>query len=189
MQEKEEQQFFAGLFLDFLENFIKSEGCETLMVLQCAVQDYPLQWKTWLSLAELWSNTSHYSSAGCFSFKALDGYETLMLAAPVLKGNKDPVVAAWIQPMPANRYMFKEEMDMAQQPYNAAMVGVLIQWSGMSELSTRKDFHATQTRFYIALLGDKQVLARGRCHGRYLSMTMAEGQEARRGCGCWVTLI
>jgi hypothetical protein len=172
---------------DFLENFIKSEGCETLMVLQCAVQDYPQQWKTWLSLAELWYNTSHYSSPGSFSFKALDD-EALMLAASVLKGNKDPVVAAWIQQMPADSYTLKEEMDRAQQHYNAAMVGVLIQWSGMSELCSLRGRIFMQRRlvFILPCLGTSKFWRGGRCHGRYLSMIMA---ETGRGCGCWVALI
>jgi hypothetical protein len=35
------------------------------MYLRCAVHDAPKQWKNWLSLAELWYNSSYHSSLGC----------------------------------------------------------------------------------------------------------------------------
>lgn len=45
------------------------------MYLRCAVHDSPKQWKAWLSLAELWYNSSYHSSLGFSPFKALYGYE------------------------------------------------------------------------------------------------------------------
>jgi hypothetical protein len=45
------------------------------MYLRCAVHDSPKKWKSWLSLAELWYNTSYHSAIGCSLFKALYGYE------------------------------------------------------------------------------------------------------------------
>jgi hypothetical protein len=45
------------------------------MYLRCAVYDSPRKWKHWLSLAELWYNTSVHSSIGCSPFKALYGYD------------------------------------------------------------------------------------------------------------------
>jgi len=45
------------------------------MYLRCAVQDSPSTWKSWLSLAELWYNSSLHSALGCSPFKALYGYE------------------------------------------------------------------------------------------------------------------
>jgi hypothetical protein len=41
------------------------------MFLRCAVQLTPKQWTKWLSLAELWHNTSYHSSLQCTPFKAL----------------------------------------------------------------------------------------------------------------------
>jgi len=35
------------------------------MYLRCAVQDSPKTWKSWLSLAELWYNSSFHTSLGC----------------------------------------------------------------------------------------------------------------------------
>ena len=45
------------------------------MYLRCSVQDSPTTWKSWLSLAQLWYNSSFHSSLGCSPFKALYGYE------------------------------------------------------------------------------------------------------------------
>jgi hypothetical protein len=38
------------------------------MYLRCAVHSNPQKWKSWLSLAELWYNTSFHSSLGCSPF-------------------------------------------------------------------------------------------------------------------------
>jgi hypothetical protein len=46
------------------------------MYLRCAVYDSPKKWKSWLSLAELWYNTSYHTALGCTPFKALYGYDT-----------------------------------------------------------------------------------------------------------------
>lgn len=45
------------------------------MYLCCAVHDSPKKWKAWLSLAELWYNSSYHTTIGCSLFKALYGYE------------------------------------------------------------------------------------------------------------------
>jgi hypothetical protein len=41
------------------------------MFLRCSVQAAPKQWTKWLSLAELWYNTTFHSSLNCSPFKAL----------------------------------------------------------------------------------------------------------------------
>jgi hypothetical protein len=46
------------------------------MYLRCVVYDSPKKWKSWLSLAELWYNTSYHTALGCTPFKALHGYDT-----------------------------------------------------------------------------------------------------------------
>lgn len=45
------------------------------MFLRCSVQNFPRNWKSWLSLAELWYNSAFHSSIGCSLFKALYGFE------------------------------------------------------------------------------------------------------------------
>ena len=53
------------------------------MYLRCAVQDSPKQWKGWLSLAELWYNSSFHTDLGCTPFKALYAYDPNLSLAPV----------------------------------------------------------------------------------------------------------
>jgi hypothetical protein len=60
-------------------------------------------------------SASQYSSLGCFSFNVFYGYETLVWAAIVLKGNRDPRMVAWTQHMTAASSMFKEPLVRAQQ--------------------------------------------------------------------------
>jgi hypothetical protein len=52
--------------------------------LRCSVQDSPKSWKSWLSLAKLWYNSSFHSALGCSPFKALYGYEPNIGAAPTV---------------------------------------------------------------------------------------------------------
>ena len=54
------------------------------MYLRCVVHHTPHKWKSWLSLAELWYNTSWHSSLGCSLFRALYGHDPNMGATPVL---------------------------------------------------------------------------------------------------------
>lgn len=53
------------------------------MYLRCLVQDSPKTWKTWLSLAELWYNSSFHSALGYSPFKALYGYEPNLGSNPL----------------------------------------------------------------------------------------------------------
>lgn len=42
--------------------------------LRCSVQDSPKTWKSWLSLAELWYNSSFHTSIGCSPCRVVYGY-------------------------------------------------------------------------------------------------------------------
>jgi transposase InsO family protein len=68
-----------------------NQGLE--MYLRCLVQDSPKTWKAWLSLAELWYNSSFHSSLGCSPFKALYGYEP-NLGAHTLPGSETSAAVA-----------------------------------------------------------------------------------------------
>ena len=67
------------------------------MFLRCSVQDSPKAWKSWLSLAELWYNSSYHSSLGCSPFKALYGYEPNVGAVPQVPETTCPSVAEVIK--------------------------------------------------------------------------------------------
>lgn len=53
------------------------------MYLRCAVHQSPQHWKHYLSLAELWYNSSFHSSPGCSPFHALYGYHPDVGIMPV----------------------------------------------------------------------------------------------------------
>lgn len=61
--------------------------------MRCAVHDSPTTWKSWLSLAELWYNSSLHSSLGCSPFKALYGYEPNVGLATTVPETTSPAVA------------------------------------------------------------------------------------------------
>ena len=63
------------------------------MYLRCTVYDSPRQWHSWLSLAELWYNSSFHSSLNCSPFKALYSYEPRIGALSQLPDQVSPAVA------------------------------------------------------------------------------------------------
>lgn len=67
------------------------------MYLRCSVQDAPKTWKDWLSLAELWYNSTFHTALGCSPFKALYGYEPNIGAAPSVPPETAPTVAEVIE--------------------------------------------------------------------------------------------
>lgn len=67
------------------------------MYLRCAVQDAPTTWKSWLSLADLWYNSSYHTSLGCSPFKALYGVEANMGTATFLLPDTPQSVAELVE--------------------------------------------------------------------------------------------
>jgi hypothetical protein len=67
------------------------------MYLRCAMQDSPKTWKSWLSLAELWYNSSFHTSLNCSPFKALYGYEPSVGAIPSVPSTTSPSVTEVIE--------------------------------------------------------------------------------------------
>lgn len=63
------------------------------MYLRCAIQYTPSKWQKWLSLAELWYNTSFHTSLGCSPFRALYGYDHVFAATPRVFGEETPAVS------------------------------------------------------------------------------------------------
>jgi len=67
------------------------------LYLRCAVQDSPKTWHSWLSLAQLWYNSTYHSSLGCSPFKALYGYDPKVGAAPLIQQTTPVTVAELVE--------------------------------------------------------------------------------------------
>jgi hypothetical protein len=84
------------------------------MYLRCAVHDSPKSWKSWLSLAEIWYNSSLHSALGCSPFKALYGYEPNLGAVPTITPDVAPSVADIIAHREKHLQSLKENLAKAQ---------------------------------------------------------------------------
>jgi hypothetical protein len=82
--------------------------------LRCAVQDSPTTWKSWLSLAELWYNSSFHTSIGCSPFKALYGYDPNIGARPLVPDTTTPTVSDIIENRELHLQALKEHLAPAQ---------------------------------------------------------------------------
>jgi len=84
------------------------------MYLRCAMQDSPKSWKSCISLAELWYNSSLHSALGCTPFKALYGYEPNIGAVPSLPPTTTASVADIIEHRELHLQSLKEHLARAQ---------------------------------------------------------------------------
>jgi len=84
------------------------------MYLRCSVQDAPTTWKSWLSLAELWYNSTFHSSLGCSPFKALYGYEPTVGATLLISPDTLPTIADIIENRELHLQSLKQHLASAQ---------------------------------------------------------------------------
>jgi hypothetical protein len=84
------------------------------MFLRCSIQDSPKSWKSWLSLAELWYNSSYHAALGCSPFKALNGYEPNIGVVPTITENTSTSVIEIITNREAHLGSLKHHLFHAQ---------------------------------------------------------------------------
>lgn len=84
------------------------------MYLRCVVHDSPKQWKSWLSLAELWYNSSFHTALGCSPFKALYGHEPNLGLVLVLSDDEQSPASSFLQDREAHFAMLKQHLAAAQ---------------------------------------------------------------------------
>lgn len=77
-------------------------------------QDAPKNWKAWLSLAEIWYNSSYHTSLGCSPFKALYGYEPNIGVVPVIPDTTTPDVAKIVENRELHVQALKDHLARAQ---------------------------------------------------------------------------
>ncbi|WVZ52625.1 LOW QUALITY PROTEIN: hypothetical protein U9M48_003668 [Paspalum notatum var. saurae] len=84
------------------------------MYLRCAVHESPHQWKSWLSLAELWYNSTFHTSLGCSPFKALFGYDPNLGFSVRISSSTPPAVAELIRNRDLHLQALKQHLAAAQ---------------------------------------------------------------------------
>jgi hypothetical protein len=83
------------------------------MYLRCVVQSTPTQWTKWLSLAELWYNTSFHYSLKCSPFKALYGNDPPHGVVPSLRLSTNTDVTEMLIERQAFSELLKEQLARA----------------------------------------------------------------------------
>jgi hypothetical protein len=84
------------------------------MYLRCSVHDSPKKWKSWLSLAEIWYNTSFHTALGCSPFKALYGMDANSGISVPVNATVSPEVAAVISEREVQLSTLKGNLQRAQ---------------------------------------------------------------------------
>jgi hypothetical protein len=108
------------------------------MYLRCAVQDSPKTWHSWLSLAQLWYNSTYHSSLGCSPFKALYGYDPKIGATPTVQPTTPVSVIDLVENRELHLQALKEHLAKAQ-----------------NRIEVLADKHRTDQEFQV---GDKVLL-------------------------------
>lgn len=102
------------------------------MYLRCAMQDSPTQWKSWLSLAELWYNSSYHTALGCSPFKALYGHEPNLGHLISVPTQEQSPAGDWLLDREAQLAALKRHLDAAQ-----------------NRMKIQADHHRTDRRFQV----------------------------------------
>jgi len=89
------------------------------MYLRCVVYDTPTKWKSMLSQAEFWYNSSFHSSLGCSPFHALYGYDPDFGAGPMSQGSST-TVNEMVQEIKNQNTWLKEHLARAQNKMKQA---------------------------------------------------------------------
>lgn len=84
------------------------------MYLRCSVQDSPKAWKSWLSLAELWYNSTFHGSLGCSPFKALYGCDPNLGSTPTIPSDALVSVTDIIEHRAEHLQLLKQRLEEAQ---------------------------------------------------------------------------
>ncbi|WVZ56374.1 hypothetical protein U9M48_006918 [Paspalum notatum var. saurae] len=84
------------------------------MYLRCVIHDTPKQWKKWLSLAELWYNSSYHSAINCSPFKALYGQEPNLMAETAIASSTVSVVNDILTERALQLENLKHHLEVAQ---------------------------------------------------------------------------
>jgi hypothetical protein len=84
------------------------------MFLRCAVQATPNVWTKWLSLGELWYNTSYHTSLHCSPFKALYGVDPTLGLVPTLRLADHLDVASILKERQMFTELIKDQLAIAQ---------------------------------------------------------------------------
>jgi len=84
------------------------------MYLRCAISEVPRQWKSWLSQAEFWYNTTFHSALGCTPFKALYGYDPTIGALPDSTVIPHPSIAEFVADRQFQSSVLRDHLARAQ---------------------------------------------------------------------------
>jgi hypothetical protein len=84
------------------------------MYLRCVVHEDPKQWKSWLSQAEFWYNSSHHSSLDCSPFRTVYGHEPNLGLTPAVTSATHASVEETINELQQQAQVLKEHLAKAQ---------------------------------------------------------------------------
>ena len=82
--------------------------------LRCSVGDSPAKWKSWLSQAEFWYNSTHHVALGCSPFKALYGYDSFVGVPVAVASDTPPLLAEFIADRQLHSELLKDHLAKAQ---------------------------------------------------------------------------
>lgn len=82
--------------------------------LRCFVQSCPTKWKQWLSLAEVWDNTSFHSSLQLIPFEVLYGHPLRHLGLELQDACNFPALQDWLSERKVMLQLVKQQLQRAQ---------------------------------------------------------------------------